>query len=205
MLLAGGSGTGLIGGLESVKSSIDAARALGCPAFYSVSGPPPPGMATDEAFAELLRALVPITAYARDQGVRVAIEHTSIATRSHGFVHSFADAAELAQETGIDIVLELQNVWYERRLPELFRANAGRIAVVQVSDFSVGEVVKLNRKVPGDGDMPLEWLIGHLLEAGYAGLFDIEVLGPHIEAEGYASALRRSIDWLSERLTRLGA
>ena len=52
--------------------------------------------------------------------------------------------------------------------------------------------------------MPLEWLIGALLDAGYAGMFDLELLGPAIEAEGYAGAIRRGLDWLSERLTRWG-
>ena len=63
----------------------------------------------------------------------------------------------------------------------------------------------MNRRVPGDGDMPLTWLIEQLLEAGYGGVFEIEVIGPHIEAEGYASAIRRSVHWLNETLVRLGA
>ncbi|MFC3172855.1 sugar phosphate isomerase/epimerase family protein [Novosphingobium bradum] len=205
VMLAGGAATGLMGGLASVQPSIDAARAIGCPAFYSVSGPAPRGASTDEAFEALAGALGPVVAHAGEQGIRVGIEHTSAATRSHGFVHSLADAAELAQRCGVDIVVELQNVWYERNLPRLFREHAARFALVQVSDFTVGESLRLNRRVPGDGDIPLEWLIGHLLEGGYAGLFDVEVLGPHIEAEGYESAIRRSVDWLSETLVRLGA
>ena len=48
-------------------------------------------------------------------------------------------------------------------------------------------------------------MIEQLLDAGYQGLFDIEVLGPHIEAEGYAAAIRRSADWLSDLLKRCGA
>lgn len=205
VMLAGGGASGLIEGMASSAPAIDAAKAIGVPAFYSVSGPAPAGLSTDQAFDALVRALEPVTAYAREQGVRVAIEHSSTATRGHGFIHSFADAADLANEADVDVVIELQNIWYERRLPHLFRDHGTKIALVQVSDFKVGEELRLNRRVPGDGDIPLEWLIGQLLDAGYAGMFDVEILGPHIEAEGYEGAIRRSVDWLSACLTRLGA
>ena len=65
--------------------------------------------------------------------------------------------------------------------------------------------MRLNRRVPGDGSIPLIWLIEQLLEAGYQGLFEIEILGPRIEEEGYAAAIRRSAEWLSNLLDRLGA
>jgi sugar phosphate isomerase/epimerase len=59
--------------------------------------------------------------------------------------------------------------------------------------------------VPGDGSMPLAWMIRQLLEAGYHGLFEIEVIGPSIEAEGPEEALRRSVEWLSDLLKEYGA
>jgi sugar phosphate isomerase/epimerase len=192
-------------GLDVLRGPIDAAAALGAPAFYSISGGYPARRSTDEAYAALIDAVAPVVAYGRSRGVRVAIENSSVARRAQGFVHGFADAAELARETGLDICLELQNVWYERDLQRLFRDHAGRLALVQVSDFAVGGGVALNRRVPGDGDMPLEWLLQSLLDAGYQGVFDLEVMGPAIEEEGYASAIDRAVAWLSERLTRWGA
>jgi len=133
-----------------------------------------------------------------------ALEHNSVGTRDNGFVHSLADAIWLSKECGIDICLELQNCWVERDLKRMFRDHLGRISVVQFSDFKVGENLRYNRFVPGDGDIPLEWLLGTLLEVGYKGFFDLEFLGPRIEEEGYASAIRRGVDWLSERLARWG-
>jgi sugar phosphate isomerase/epimerase len=110
----------------------------------------------------------------------------------------------LAEDTGIQICLELQNCWYERDLSRLFREYVSLLGIVQVSDFRVGEQLRLNRRVPGDGSMPLAWMIEQLLDAGYQGPFDIEVIGPSIDAEGPEAALVRSIDWLSERLTECG-
>jgi sugar phosphate isomerase/epimerase len=191
--------------LQALRPAIDAAAALGSPACYFLSGPTPSRMPTDEAGAAFVTAIAPAVAYARSKGVRLAIENSSVPTRANGFVHSLNDMAEITRAAGLDMCLELQNCWVEMNLPRLFRDNARRFAVVQVSDFVVGEDARLNRAVPGDGDMPLEWLIGKLLEAGYDGMFELEVLGPKIEAEGYESAIRRGLEWMSEKLRGLGA
>jgi hypothetical protein len=44
-----------------------------------------------------------------------------------------------------------------------------------------------------------------LLEAVYEGAFDLEVLGPRIESEGYPSAVRRSVERMNEILVEIGA
>jgi sugar phosphate isomerase/epimerase len=73
---------------------------------------------------------------------------------------------------------------------------------VQVSDYAVGTLSTPNRLVPGDGDIPLARIIGHVLDAGYEGVFDLELVGPRIEDEGYRSAISRSCDYLSQLLAR---
>jgi len=60
------------------------------------------------------------------------------------------------------------------------------------------------RRVPGDGNIPLKWLFAELLEAGYAGPLEVEIIGPAITAEGAESALRRTIDYLDDLLAELG-
>ena len=53
--------------------------------------------------------------------------------------------------------------------------------------------------------IPLESLLGDILELGYAGVFDLELVGPRIVAEGARAASTRAGQRLSEILTRLGA
>ena len=69
------------------------------------------------------------------------------------------------------------------------RARTARIAIVQVSDFKVGTMSASDRVVIGDGDIPLRRLCGALADAGYDGWYDIEFLGPAIEAEGYEAVV----------------
>lgn len=205
--LASGGGD-LIGdaatALATLTPLIDAAAALGCPSAYTLSGTSPNGMPTDIAFDRLVETIRPAVDYAHGKGVTLGIEANSMATHATGFIHTLIDSIEFARATGAGVSVELQNIWYERDLERLFREHAHRFVIVQFSDFRVGEELRYNRRVPGDGSIPLEWMIGHLLDAGYRGYFDLEIIGPAIEAEGYASAISRSIDWLSERLHTWG-
>lgn len=190
--------------LDVLEPGIDAAAALGGVPCYFTSGATPARMNTDEAYTALVAALGPVSDRAGAAGIRLAIENNSTPTRDNGFIHTLADAADLSRDTGIGICVELQNCWMERHLARLFAQHVDRFVVVQVSDFAVGEAARLNRRVPGDGTMPLEWLLERLLDAGYQGLFEIEILGPAIEQEGYAAAIGRSVDWLTERLDNWG-
>jgi len=190
--------------LGVLAPAIDVADALNSPLCYFTSGTTPDGMSTDQACEALASALPPSIDYARSKGVRLAIENNSVTNRSLGFVHTLVDTIRVCEQTGLQICLELQNCWYEQDLPRLFREHVSLFGIVQVSDFRVGEDLRLNRRVLGDGSMPLVWMIEALLEAGYEGLFDIEVIGPCIDREGPESALRRSAEWLSERLEELG-
>jgi sugar phosphate isomerase/epimerase len=197
-------GAGFSPALTVLKPSIDFAAALGGVNCYFITGVTPPRMPTDQAFDLFVAALPPVLEYAAEVGVPLAIEHNNAATRDMGFVQTLHDAVELSQATGIGICLEIQNCWIERHLPELFRANVDRFAVVQLSDYLIGETTQGNRRVLGDGSIPLEWLLGHLLDAGFGGYFELELLGPAIEAEGYRSAILRSVEWLDERLAKWG-
>ena len=190
--------------LDTLTPLIDAAAQLNAPSCYCLTGPTPSKLSTDKAFSKLVDAIGPARDYAKSRGVHLGIEHNSVATRSSGFINTLADAVDLSREADVGICVELQNCWFERHLPRLFQENVDRFLVVQFNDFVVGEPLLYNRAVPGDGDMPLEWLIKSLLEAGYSGYFDYEVLGPRIEKEGYESAIRRGIEWLSERLDAWG-
>lgn len=191
--------------MASLAPLVSLARALASPVAFAVSGPTPARMPGDEALRRLIANLAPAVENARTEGVWLAIENNGAATRDLGFIQTLADAALLARETGAGIALELQNCWYECQLARTFRDIVGHVAIVQVSDFRVGEELRFNRRATGDGSMPLEWLMGELLGAGYTGLFEIELLGPAITKEGPEAAMRRSVDWLSERLAEWGA
>jgi sugar phosphate isomerase/epimerase len=61
------------------------------------------------------------------------------------------------------------------------------------------------RAVPGDGAIPLRDIVAHALKLGYAGAFDLELIGPRIDSEGQREAVARAGRVVTAMLQELGA
>jgi sugar phosphate isomerase/epimerase len=100
----------------------------------------------------------------------------------------------------IDVVLQ-------RDLRQVLRRAGKHICLVQICDVRIGRPGQPSpggRVHIGEGDLPIERLMHEVLDAEYQGLFDLEVLGPSIEAEGYSGALRPGVDRASALLGAMG-
>jgi sugar phosphate isomerase/epimerase len=190
---------------QRLLDNVGALHAAGIESAYVTTGPSRRGMTIEASLDHFCAAVGPVVDHARSLGVALAVEHNSTMTHDTSCIHSVADAVAVARATGLGVVVELQNCWLETGLRALFRKAMAHIDLVQVSDFVVGTDVRLSRACPGDGDIPIEHLMALLLDAGYDAMFELEILGPDIEAEGYGPAIARSMDWLSTTLERLGA
>jgi sugar phosphate isomerase/epimerase len=159
----------------------------------------------DEAADALETALAPVLVEARALGIPFAVEHTNSLRVDVGFVHSLHDVVDLARRLGTGVCMEVNACWAERGLADTIARSIDVIRLVQVSDFAIGTLCTPDRLVPGDGDIPLARIIGQVLASGYPGVFDLELIGPKIDAEGYASAVPRAVDALGTMLAQLGA
>lgn len=181
--------------LARTRGHLAAAGALGAECLFILPGHAP-ALSWEEQAARarpLLRALLPD---AERAGVRLAIEPVSQLRVDLGFLHTFGEALDFADELDspwLGVVLEVNNAWIERGLYRNIADRTGRIAIVQVNDFKVGTLQASDRVVIGDGDIPLRRICGALADAGYDGWWDIELLGPRIEAEGYESVVPRAL------------
>jgi len=189
---------------ERLVRSIETASAVGAECMVFTTGRFAP-LTWEAAADNLERALTPVLADARARGIPFAIEHTNSLRVDVGFVHSLRDAIDLARRLDAGVCMELNACWAERALASTIRDGVDRIRLVQVSDFKVGTVASSQRLVPGDGDVPIARILRTLLDAGYAGVFDLELIGDAIVAEGYDAAVPRAVDALGSILTELGA
>jgi len=187
-----------------IPQALEFAAATGAGSVYVQSGGAG-SLTWDEAADAFCDAFAPHAALANRLGVLLAVEPTNPLRADVSFVYSLSDAVDLARASGIHVVLDIYSCWYERRLAELVRKNVDLLALVQICDFVVGTLDTPNRAVPGDGDIPLERLLAMVIDAGYIGAFDLEIIGPRIETEGYRAAIGRSVERASEILDRLGA
>lgn len=154
----------------------------------------------EQAATRFVELLAPCKAIARQKGIGLMIENASPFNIDIHIAHTLADTILLAEMAGIGICVDLQACWGEAGLAQLFKRAMPIIKLVQVSDYIMGDRSAPCRAVPGDGAIPLERLIRDLLDAGYDGLFDLELVGPRIDAEGAAASSLRALRWLSEIL-----
>ncbi|MGH9024568.1 MAG: sugar phosphate isomerase/epimerase family protein [Acidimicrobiia bacterium] len=189
---------------ERLTRVVDAAARLQAECLVLTTGPAGP-LSWDEAANRLEEVLTPTLDAAAAAGVPLALEHTNSLRVDVGFVHSLRDAIDLAVRLGCGVCMEVNACWAERDLAATVAGGVDTLALVQISDFAVGTLNTPNRLVPGDGDIPLERIVGQVLDAGYAGCFDLELIGPRIDEEGPQSAIPRAVDYLTQLLERLGA
>jgi sugar phosphate isomerase/epimerase len=189
---------------DRLAHSLDTAAAVGAECLVFTTGPFAP-LTWEEAADNLEAAISPALAQAKSLGIPFAIEHTNSLRVDVGFVHTLKDAIDLARRLDVGVCMELNACWAERALQPTVRAGIDRIILVQVSDFKVGTVASSQRLVPGDGDIPIERILDVVLDAGYEGVFDLELIGDAIVAEGYDAAVPRAVDRLGSLLERLNA
>jgi sugar phosphate isomerase/epimerase len=186
-----------------LEEGIEVAAELGAPFVYFTTG-----AATahrfDDCVSELGERLRPVQRRARAVGVDLAVENTHALRSDLSFAFSYRDAVRVARQVDMAVVLDLFGAWIEPDLAQTVAGSLDILAIVQVSDFVFGTSVQPNRWVPGDGDIPLAPILADLLTAGYRGLFDIELHGAAIEAQGAEAALARGAGWLTQTLDGLG-
>jgi sugar phosphate isomerase/epimerase len=188
---------------DRVRRALDAAEAVRAECMILTTGPAGQ-LAWEDAADALESALGPVIVDANARGIPFGLEHTNSLRVDVGFVHSLTDVVDLARRLGIGVCVETNACWAERGLGATIAAGVDTFRVVQVSDFAVGTLSTPNRLVPGDGDIPLERILGQILAAGYGGCFDLELIGPRIDEEGYESACGRAVAALGALLERLG-
>ena len=189
---------------NQVAQSLEFAGGVGARTLYAVSGSAG-GVPWEEAAARYCEAMAPLVTRARELGVRLAVEPTNPLRSDVSFVHTVRDAIDLARMAEIGICIDFYSSWYERGLADLARKNADLLTLVQICDYKIGTLDTPNRVAIGEGDIPIERMIAMMLDAGYEGVFELEILGPKIEAEGYRAPIQRSVERASEILHRLGA
>lgn len=183
-------------------AALEASAAMGAGCFVLTTGPVGP-MTWEDAAATLAVALGPVLQAASSLDVPLLIEHTNSLRVDVSFVHRLADAVDLARGLGAGVLMELNACWAERDLAGTIARAVDTVGLVQVSDFVVGTLATPDRAVVGDGDIPFDRIVGQLEAAGYRGVYDIELIGPRIEAEGYRAAIARSVDAMTGLLDRL--
>ena len=188
----------------SMSRMIGTAKLVGSRTIYGLTGGHGAGTWEDSA-AAFRAGDGAVVEEAKEAGVALLIENAAILYADSHIGHNLTDLVTCRRDGGHRRpdrhLRHLERVGPEAKLERAMPA----CGLVQVSDYVAGDKSFPCRAVPGDGMIPLERIIGWILEAGYTGGFDLELIGPRIDAEGRLEATRRAADNLSAILDSLGA
>jgi len=187
-----------------LAEAIAISASLGACSIYLISGGRG-ALDWEEAATRFAHLLAPCREQAEARGIALMVENAQALNADIHMAHTFADTVRLASLAQIGVCLDLHACWGEAQFAPRVRKAMPMIGLVQVSDYVLGDRHTPCRAVPGDGVIPLERMLGQVLDAGYQGLFDLELIGPRIVAEGPAKATTRAAEYLSALLTRMGA
>ena len=161
---------------------------IGAASVYVCSGAAPT-LTWEEAAAAFSELVAPAVERSVELGVPLLLEPTNPLRADVSFVFWQRDAMDLARQAGTKVMLDFQSCWYERGLEDIVRRNIDLVGVVQLSDYVIGTDPdgrpggpRRRRRAPRATDRP--WSS----TPGYEGAFDLEVMGPRVEEEGYAAA-----------------
>ncbi len=154
-----------------------------------------------DAFAE---AIAPCAEAAGQAGIPIGIEPTSHLYADVSIAHRLSDTVAIARRAGIAAMVDVFACWVDSDLDKALAAAAPIAGVAQISDYVYGDRGLPCRAVPGDGAIPLARIIAGLVRGGFAGWYDLEIIGPRLQAEGQEAGLRRAGDYIGNLLETSG-
>lgn len=185
---------------DLIRQAVDFAARAGAPMIYFTTGRQGRLMWEDAADS-VAGHVAKLVDFASEKGVHIVLENSLSIRSDISFTHSLRDSARLAAMAGAMLCVDLYCCAGEAGLATTLTANLERIAMVQISDMRAGDLALPNRRVPGEGDLPLVELLATVRDIGFRGLVDIELIGPEIAREGARAALARSIEWVRAELS----
>jgi sugar phosphate isomerase/epimerase len=188
----------------NLSARIATAKQLGARSIYMTTGGRG-ALTWEQAAKAFANAIAPCVEEAQRAGIALMIENAPPQYADLHIAHTLRDTITLAGLAGIGVCIDLCGCWTEADLKSLIELAVPRCHLVQVSDYVLGDRSLPSRAVPGDGVIPLPTLLQWLLDAGYEGAFDLELLGPRIDQEGNLQAAQRAVSNLSDLLYALGA
>lgn len=178
-------------GMDRVRRSIDHLHRMNGDVLFVISGGRD-GVPWERAAAVLREAYATLLPEARAASIDLALEVIHPLRLDLSFVHTLADAREIAGR-GSGYVLDLFHSAWERGLVEtIHRDAARRIRAVQISDYKRVTLRTMDRALLGKGILPLREIFRALERGGYRGWYEAEIISDDLEAMGYERALRHT-------------
>ena len=134
-------------------------------------------------------------------GIELLIETAPPLYADSNIAHTLRDAVTLAEMAGIGVCIDLFALLDRGGAARDDRRAPCRAATWSRSATTCSATERCPcRAVPGDGVIPLGAHLDWMLAAGYKGAFDLELIGPRIDAGRPLEAVGRAAEKVGEML-----
>ena len=157
-----------------------------------------------EASRRFAESIAPCAEAARAAGIGLGIEPTSHLYADASICHRLSDTVTVARQAGIAVMIDLFACWVDSDIEAALAEAAPISPMAQISDYVLGDRGLPCRAVPGDGVVPYERFIPILVAAGFTGWYDLEIIGPRLQAEGQEAGLQRAGAHIGRLLEQAG-
>jgi sugar phosphate isomerase/epimerase len=179
--------------LADAHSAIKAAEIVGAECLTVVSGPRDYHI-DRHAKRIITDALGELAPQASDAGVTLVLQPMNRAfSRSWTFLHALDETLEIIGQCrgngspGVKIAFDVFQLWNERRLIARIPELAPHVGLVQLSDGLARP--RADRRLLGDGEMPLSAIVQAFDEAGYAGYYELAAWSKSLWRRDYSELL----------------
>lgn len=160
-----------------------------------LSGPPDMKNGGIKAAEELTRdSLKGMAPLAEDLDVKLGLEilHPMYldAWSAISTIEQAMDIVDDVDSRNVGLVLDLYHIFWDPKLSEGIKRAAGKIFGVHINDwrFPTRDIL-LDRVLPGDGIVPVRKIISEIVETGYEGFFEMEILSEELSNADYSELL----------------
>lgn len=188
---------------ERLARTLDVAAQIGAQSIIMTTGGRG-DLKWGDAARRFAEAIAPCAAKARNLGIPIGIEQTSHLYADASITHRLTDGVEVARLAGISVIIDIFACWFDSDIEAAIAAAGPNTSLVQISDYVPGDRGLPCRAVPGDGAIPFRRLIPAMVNAGIAGYYDLEIIGPRLLAEGEDKGLRRAAAFIGGLLEDAG-
>ncbi|MBP1692910.1 MAG: Sugar phosphate isomerase/epimerase [Chloroflexi bacterium] len=179
--------------IEDVVEAIDLAKTLKTDCLLIVTGDIGSFYRTyDQAQQIVIDSLKQLAPVAQQAGVRLAIEPINQRYPGYTFLHDIPSTLKVIEAVGSAMVGLFFDMDHLYESPNLFAdiAEAGeRIFCVHLNDMPAAPGPGIDRRILGEGIIPLKEIVAAIDATGYQGFYDIEIMSDAVWKRDYTELL----------------
>ena len=180
--------------IEDAVEAIGLAQRLGARVLLVVTGDVGSFFRTvDEARAITVAALKELAPVARAAGVRLAVEPIAARYPGYTFLRDIPETLDVIDAVGAAEVGLFFDTDHLYQSPNLFRdiETAGdRIFCVHINDMPAAPGPGIDRRILGDGVIPLREILHAIAATGYDGFYDVEIMSGSVWGMDYVALIK---------------